>query len=184
MSSRSIGRMRLGGRDVGADHSASEGEVLRRYHGHDDEHVGGTDAQTLFEQADQRLVEPALGPLTTVQVVADREHDPVIGAWAAAEAMVEDHLARVVLVDEPEVVVGLHVQLGDQRVVHRLGDSGEILFRLSASQRDVDEGHLRSSLWPVACAVSYQSCRAGRVLGGGPSADQRHDQRRAPRRRR
>ena len=87
-----------------------------------------------MEQPDQGLVEAALGPLAAVQAVGDREHDPVAGPGAAPEVAVEHQFVRFVLADELEVVLRLHTELRDQRVVYCPRDGLEVLARLAAGQ--------------------------------------------------
>ena len=57
----------------------------------------------------------------------------------------EHQFAQLVLVNELEVVLRLHVQLRDQRVVYCPRDSFQVLGRLAADKRDVNEGHEKSS---------------------------------------
>jgi hypothetical protein len=96
------------------------------------QHVFAPDARIFLQQVHQCLVEALLGLLAAVDSLGDGEDDEVVGARAAAEVTVEDHLAGLVLIDQLETVVGVHSQLLDERLVYGGRDAVEVVPGLAA----------------------------------------------------
>lgn len=75
---------------------------------------------------------PSASITPSTRLLNDSQTSVPPGVLAAPELAGEHHGAGLELVDELEVVLRPHAELGDQRIVHRPGDRVTVLRRFAA----------------------------------------------------